>query len=71
MIKRAAILFLFFLAPALFGQQLIAIKARWMFDGHSDQLRENVMVVVEDGRIRSAGNLVPDHAAVIDLGRRP
>jgi len=41
-----------------------------MFDGRSDTLRENVVVVVENGRIVSVGNTVPPNAKVIDLGDR-
>src|SRR6185369_15178232 len=50
--------------------QPTAIKARRMFDGRSDTLRENVVVVVENGRIVSVGNSVPANANVIDLGDR-
>jgi len=41
-----------------------------MFDGRSDTLRENVVVVVENGRIVSVGSSVPANAKVIDLGDR-
>lgn len=50
--------------------QPIAIKARRMFDGRSDTLRENVVVVVEDGRIKSIGQTVPAGSKIIDLGDR-
>jgi len=57
------------LATTIHAQQT-AIKARRMFDGRSDTLRENVVVVVENGRIVSVGNSVPPNANVIDLGDR-
>jgi len=50
--------------------QLTAVKARRMFDGRSDTLRENVVVVVENGRIVSVGDTVPPKAKVIDVGDR-
>lgn len=48
----------------------IAIKAARMFDGTSDTLVRNAVVVVDGNRIRSAGSglAVPADAQVIDLG---
>jgi imidazolonepropionase-like amidohydrolase len=67
MIKRLAIVLLFALTTQA---QVTAIKARRMFDGRSDALRENVVVVVEKGRIVSIGSSVPANVNVIDLGDR-
>ncbi|MEO6259296.1 MAG: amidohydrolase family protein [Thermoanaerobaculia bacterium] len=48
----------------------IAIKAARMFDGTSDSLIRNAVVIVDGNRIRSAGSslTVPADARVIDLG---
>lgn len=48
------------------------LKAARLFDGRSDQLQENVAVVVRGDRIAEVGTdlPVPEGAAVIDLGGR-
>ena len=46
----------------------IALKAARLFDGTSDSVRQDAVVVVEGSRIRSVGGAVPPGARVIDLG---
>jgi len=67
MIKRLALVLLLALTAQA---EVTAIKARRMFDGRSGTLRENVVVVVDNGRIVSVGSDVPANAKVIDLGDR-
>jgi imidazolonepropionase-like amidohydrolase len=67
MIKRLALVLLLALTVQA---EVTAIKARRMFDGRSGTLRENVVVVVDNGRIVSVGSAVPANAKVIDLGDR-
>jgi imidazolonepropionase-like amidohydrolase len=67
MLKRLTLVLLLALTTQA---QVTAIKARRMFDGRSDTLRENAVVVVENGRIVSVGTTVPANAKVIDLGDR-
>jgi imidazolonepropionase-like amidohydrolase len=45
-----------------------AIRAARLLDVAAQSVRENVVVVVENGRIREVGTSVPAGAAVIDLG---
>ena len=61
---------LLFLASAAFAQQpkVIALKAARMFDGISDTITRNAVIVVEGNRIKSIGGAVPANAEVIDLG---
>jgi imidazolonepropionase-like amidohydrolase len=52
------------------GGPLYALKASRMFDGRSDRMIENAVVLVEGSKIREAGgNLaIPANALVLDLG---
>ena len=45
----------------------VAIKAGHVLDVRSGKMRDNAVVVVENGRIASIGTSVPDGARVIDL----
>src|SRR5688572_7684440 len=56
-------------APAP-GPALVALKARRIFDGRSDRVIENGVVVVEGTKIRDvgAGVAIPPSALVLDLG---
>src|SRR2546421_8367393 len=60
---------LFFL-PSLVIAQPVAIKAARMFDGTSDALVQNAVVVVDGRKIVAAGPnaSIPANARVIDLG---
>ena len=62
--------FLCFGASAYSADELIVLKAARMFDGKSNSLLQNGMVVVKDDKIVDAGtNLqIPADARVIDLG---
>jgi imidazolonepropionase-like amidohydrolase len=44
-----------------------ALKCGNLFDGRGDALRRNVVIVVEDGKIKDVGATVPADAEVIDL----
>ncbi|HVE65979.1 MAG TPA: hypothetical protein VNC59_05320, partial [Thermoanaerobaculia bacterium] len=57
-------------APRPDGPSLVALKAARLFDGRSDRLIENGVVVVEGTKIRDvgAGTAVPPNALVLDLG---
>ena len=59
-----------FLAVTLAAQEPrgIALKAARMFDGTSDEITRNAVILVEGGRIRAIGGSVPSGAEVIDLG---
>ncbi|HTE56405.1 MAG TPA: amidohydrolase family protein [Kofleriaceae bacterium] len=60
-------------APAARGQakkEVVALKARRLFDGKSNKLVTDAVVVVQGGRITAVGSklAVPSGARVIDLG---
>lgn len=73
MLRRITLLLVvLFAAISLFAQQptVTAIRAARMFDGKSDTLMTNAVVIVRDGKIDAVGaNLtVPAGTEVIDLG---
>jgi imidazolonepropionase-like amidohydrolase len=47
----------------------IALKCGNLFDGRGDSLRKNVVIVVEDGKIKDIVAAVPSGTDVIDLSR--
>jgi imidazolonepropionase-like amidohydrolase len=57
-------------ATAALAQQpkVIALKAARMFDGTSDAVVRNAVIVIEGRTIKSIGGAVPANAEVIDLG---
>jgi imidazolonepropionase-like amidohydrolase len=59
-----------FLHPANAADQTVALKAARMFDGKSNTLVNNAVVIVQGGKIVDAGPnvAVPADAQVIDLG---
>jgi imidazolonepropionase-like amidohydrolase len=59
------------LLPAAAGSAppVTAIKAGRLLDVAQQKVRENVVIVVENGRVREVGSTVPAGADVIDLGR--
>jgi len=59
-----------FLAVASARAEVIALKAGRLIDGNGGPPRQNVVVVVDAGKIVSIGNDVPAGAAIIDLGSR-
>src|SRR5215831_13968223 len=67
---RLVIIFLCSAVAAHAADQLIALKAARMFDGKSNALVENGVVIVQGDKIVDAGSNVPvpDGAQVIDLG---
>ena len=66
--KRFFVLALFALTAAAQTSKTIAIKAARMFDGTSDNIVRNAVVVVTGNKITSIGGAVPANADVIDLG---
>jgi len=66
--RKLALLLLFVAASAMAQPQPIAIKAARLFDGTSDQVTRNAVIVVQGNRITSIGGDVPANAQVIDLG---
>ncbi len=56
-------------AAAWSAPPVTAIKAGRLLDVAQQKVRENVVIVVEDGRVREVGPTVPAGATVIDLGR--
>lgn len=66
---RAVVALLFSLTVALSAQErVIVLKAARLFDGASNDVVTNAVVVVEGTRIRAVGGPVPAGAEVIDLG---
>ncbi|HEX2122387.1 MAG TPA: amidohydrolase family protein, partial [Thermoanaerobaculia bacterium] len=71
--KFAALVLSLCLAAAALAQpatspRVVALKAARLFDGTSDRVVTNAVVVVEGSRIRSVGGPIPAGAEVIDLG---
>jgi cytosine/adenosine deaminase-related metal-dependent hydrolase len=58
-------------APAEKGPKTTYIVAGWLFDATGETVRQNVVIVVEDERIKSvvsnSGSAIPAGATVIDL----
>jgi imidazolonepropionase-like amidohydrolase len=59
---------LLFLATTGFAQKPTVLKAARMFDGTSDAVTRNAVIVIEGKTIKSIGGPVPANADVIDLG---
>ena len=59
---------LLFVAVSAFAQKPIVLKAARMFDGTSDAVTRNAVIVIEGKTIKSIGGAVPANAEVIDLG---
>src|SRR2546423_9307532 len=53
-----------------FAQQpkIVALKAARLFDGTSEKIITNAVVIIEGNHIKSIGGAVPANAQVIDLG---
>jgi imidazolonepropionase-like amidohydrolase len=45
----------------------VALKCGNLFDGRGDSLRKNVVILVEDGKIKNVGETVPPGADIVDL----
>ena len=54
--------------PAPKPPKVIALKAARLFDGTSDTVVTNGVVIIEGNRIKSVGGAIPAGAEVIDLG---
>jgi imidazolonepropionase-like amidohydrolase len=67
--RNAVLALLLTLAASLSAQnRVIALKAARLFDGTSNDVVTNAVVIVEGTRILSVGGAVPAGAEVIDLG---
>jgi imidazolonepropionase-like amidohydrolase len=68
---RRALTMAMALLPAMAGaaSPVTAIKAGRLLDVANEKALENVVIVVENGRVREIGTTVPAGATVIDLGR--
>jgi len=64
-----ALLLLSWVAPA-FAAETIALVAAHLIDGHSNEVRHDLAVLIEDDRIVAIGDvqIIPADARVIDLG---
>src|SRR5690348_11672475 len=67
---RKFVLAILLTAASAFAQQprVIALKAARMFDGTSDAVTRNAVIVIEGKTIKSIGGAIPANAEVIDLG---
>src|SRR5258707_9048667 len=54
--------------PVTKPPHVVVLKAARLFDGTSDNVVTNAVVIVEDNRIKSIGGAIPAGAEVIDLG---
>src|SRR5438067_12261085 len=68
MLRKSVLLFAFAISAAAQQPKTIALKAARLFDGTSDAVTKNAVVVIEGNRIKSIGGAVPAGAQVIDLG---
>lgn len=67
--KSVALALSLCLATSAFAQQrAVVLKAARLFEGTSDRVVQNAVVVVEGSRIRAIGGAIPAGAEVIDLG---
>jgi imidazolonepropionase-like amidohydrolase len=71
--KILAIIFwvtvLFSVVRAQTATHVVALRCGSLFDGRGDALRSNVVVVIEEGKIKSTSSSAPAGAEVIDLAR--
>ncbi len=70
MMRKSLLLLAALFAVSTFAQQpkTIALKAARIFDGTSDSVTANGVIVIEGNHIKSIGGSVPANAQVIDLG---
>jgi imidazolonepropionase-like amidohydrolase len=66
--KKLLLVFAFLASSAFAQQKTIALKAAHLFDGTSDTLVDNAVVVVAGNRIAGVNVPIPAGAQVIDLG---
>ena len=68
--SRVLVILLCLSIAAQAADQLIALKAARLFDGKSNALVQNSVVIVQGDKIVDAGNNlpIPSDAQVIDLG---
>ena len=65
---KRLLLALALVAPSALAQNVIALKAARLFDGSSDAVTRNAVVVIQGNRITAVGGAIPPNAQVIDLG---
>jgi imidazolonepropionase-like amidohydrolase len=68
MLRKSFLLLAFAISAAAQQPKTIVLKAARLFDGTSDAVTKNAVVVIEGNRIKSIGGAVPAGAQVIDLG---
>src|SRR5258708_38123390 len=70
MIRKSLFLLAALFAVSTFAQQpkTIVLKASRIFDGTSDTVTANGVIVIEGNHIKSIGGAGPANAQVIDLG---
>src|SRR2546423_902021 len=70
MLKKLLLLLITLSAYSAFAQQpkTIALKAARMFDGTSDSVTSNGVIIIEGNHIKQIGGAIPANAQVIDLG---
>jgi imidazolonepropionase-like amidohydrolase len=68
LMKVAAFALSLCLATSALSQEVVALKAARMFDGTSNDVTNNAVVIVEGARIKAVGGAIPSGARVIDLG---
>ena len=67
--KQLLVALLLICAGTAFGQQnTIVLRAARLFDGTSDTMRSDAVIVVQGNRITAVGGSPPPNAQVIDLG---
>jgi imidazolonepropionase-like amidohydrolase len=69
MLKKSLLFLIALSALSAFAQpKTIALKAARLFDGTSDTVTSNGVIVIEGNHIKSIGGPIPANAQVIDLG---
>jgi imidazolonepropionase-like amidohydrolase len=66
--RKLALLLLLLASSAIAQTQPVVLKAARLFDGTSDQVTRDAVIVIQGNRIVSIGGAVPPNAQVIDLG---
>lgn len=66
--RKFAFLLTLFACSAFAQPKPIALKAARMFDGTSDAVTRNAVILIEGNRIKAIGGAIPANAEVIDLG---
>jgi len=68
MLRKSFLILAFALSSFAQQPKTIVLKAARLFDGTSDTITKNAVIVIEGNRIKSIGGAVPADAQIIDLG---